>query len=514
MEHSFGFIRSISDFQDRVPIITYEDVEKYIERISKGENAVLTQNPVMRFGVTSGSTAAYKLIPYTQKLIDGFQKGIDPWIFNLFKEHPSLLTGKAYWSVTPVGDRVKYTQSGIPIGFEDERSYFSPVTRWVLDSIMVAPSCLAEIEDMDTFFYVTLRVLLQEKDLAWISIWNPSFLSLLLDRLDENFESLVSDLEQGRLTKIDGLSNGLLERILQNLKSDKKRAMALRTLRKTWKGDSFLDTDIGGETFYEKVWPRVQLISCWAHANASIALPEMRKYFPHAKLQPKGLLATEAFVSFPIEEDLSALSYGSHFFEFETENGSKILLANQLKKGGRYSVIVTTSGGLYRYRLNDIIEVDGFLNGCPLIRFVERQHKVVDIVGEKLNEEFVRQCVMDALEASSIQTDFWMVAPITGSERPSYVCFIQPSEDGIPNERFNGFSNLFESYLSQAYHYAYARKLGQLDPCRVFLIGRDVPAQTVYLQACAEMGQRLGDIKPAALHPYQKWAEIFEGKIM
>ena len=60
----------------------------------------------------------------------------------------------------------------------------------------------------------------------------------------------------------------------------------------------------------------MRLISCWAHGNAARALQHLRAYFPHAIIQPKGVLATEAFVSFPFKNDVSALSLRSHFFEF------------------------------------------------------------------------------------------------------------------------------------------------------------------------------------------------------
>ena len=49
-------------------------------------------------------------------------------------------------------------------------------------------------------------------------------------------------------------------------------------------------------------------------------------------------------------------------------------------------IVSFTGGGLYRYRLNDCVEILGFVNECPLLRFVGRKDKVVDLFGEKLNE--------------------------------------------------------------------------------------------------------------------------------
>ena len=50
------------------------------------------------------------------------------------------------------------------------------------------------------------------------------------------------------------------------------------------------------------IWPGLALISCWTDAAAGQFLPQLRELFPAIEIQPKGLLATEAFVSFPLVE--------------------------------------------------------------------------------------------------------------------------------------------------------------------------------------------------------------------
>ena len=53
---------------------------------------------------------------------------------------------------------------------------------------------------MDAFRYATLRHLLQADDLRLISVWNPTFLTLLLDALAANWGPLLDDLAAGTLT--------------------------------------------------------------------------------------------------------------------------------------------------------------------------------------------------------------------------------------------------------------------------------------------------------------------------
>ncbi len=517
-EHHFNVITSCESYQQSVPVRSYEEFKPYIDRIAEGRPKVLTSEPVHQFALTSGSTQASKLVPYTKALVNEFQEGINPWVYYLFRGFPRLFLGKAYWSVTPVGERKSHTSGGIAIGFDDEQQYFSPLTRWVLNSIMAVPSQLAQLQDMETFRYVALRLLLQEKSLSWVSVWNPSFLTLLLDPLTAYLPQLIEDMRQGTLSAALAIEPSLRNAILPLCNRNPSRADELASLYKAWQGKSFTAPDITCRTLYEAIWPRLRLISCWAHGNAADAIPALKAYFPHAVIQPKGLLATEAFVSFPFKDDVSALSLLSHFFEFEEVGVTMpaIKLAHDLQASRRYSVIVTNGGGLYRYRLNDLIEVVDFYHQCPLIRFVGRQSKIVDICGEKLNEEYARACVTNVLNKHTLNTSFWMMAPerLTTS-RPFYTLFIQfDAATVIHEELLQRIAHEVDEAMQESYHYEYCRRLGQLDSCRLFIIAPAIDTFHTYLTVCTALGQRLGDIKPSALHAYQGWSQRFTGEFI
>ena len=502
--HSFGGIDSVAAFQETVPIQSYEDIRPDIEAIAAGAPDVLTADEVHRFGVSSGSTSASKLVPYTASLVAEFQEGIDPWIYHFMREHPRMLGGRAYWSVTPVGDREKRSSGGIPIGFDDERSYFGKLTQWVLGTVMAAPSELALVQDMDAFRYATLRFLLQEKSLSWLSVWNPSFVTLLLSPLEKWLERLIGDVRSGSLSVDLGVSPEVAARIRKTLKASPRRARELEQIRDRRSGN-----------LYESIWPHLRLVSCWAHGNAAEAVNPLRDYFPNAIIQPKGLIATEAFVSFPLRGEASALSINSHFFEFEEIEGQVIKLAHQLDVGKQYAVIVTTGGGLYRYRLHDVIEALGFENQCPLIRFIGRQDKVVDVRGEKLNEGFVSDVARRKLSRSGHHATFWMVAPEVSSVNDfAYTLFIQLQGNVVNDSMIAALGPELDAAFRENFHYDYCRRLGQLEEVRVFLIGPGQDASHVYLTTCAASGQRLGDIKPVALHPFQHWSERFQGRFV
>ena len=223
---------------------------------------------------------------------------------------------------------------------------------------------------------------------------------------------------------------------------------------------------------------------------------------PKIEIQAKGLLATEAFVSIPFQ-GRHPLAVTSHFFEFEDGDGG-VHLANELRTGESYSVIVTTGGGLWRYRLGDMVEVDGWVEGTPSIRFLGRGASVSDLCGEKLTEGFVSRAIEEVCIASSFTPVFAMLAPeIDAAGHASYTLFM---EGAAPAE----FQGLLEAYLRRNPHYALCRDLRQLGPLGICNIAAG--AYEDYCGACLADGQRWGDIKPRNLSVRGDWRRYFRGE--
>ena len=461
--YDFCKIKSILDFQERVPLTDYEDYVPYIERILKGEKGVLTEEEVLLLEPSSGSASASKFIPYTQSLKNEFQNGIRPWLYDLYSTKPGIKSGKSYWSVTPAATKRRHSEAGIPIGFEEDQEYFGALEKKLLDRVMAVPGGVAKAETMEDFYYQTSLALLQCKELTLISIWNPTFLLLILDFMKRNSESLASEIDT----------------------RDRIRAKEVR---------GFLEQED-----FNSLWKDLKLISCWGDANAGIYAQRLMELFPGVELQPKGLLATEGFVSFPLTEAGGAvLSIRSHFFEFQAQKDGRIYTADQLIMGDSYSVILTTSGGFYRYRLKDLIRVKGFYRGIPVIEFLGKQDKVSDLFGEKLNEIFVR----NTLEKLGIKEGFHMLAP----ETDRYVFFT--ADPKITKEHQRKMDQL----LRENFHYDYCRKLGQLKEMRIFKLTGNPEKE--YLEECVRRGQRLGDIKTTPLQTKGGWDKSLKGEYL
>jgi hypothetical protein len=168
-------------------------------------------------------------------------------------------------------------------------------------------------------------------------------------------------------------------------------------------------------------------------------------------------------------------------------------------------VILSNGGGLYRYRLGDLVEVVGHINECPLIRFVGRHRYVSDWFGEKLSEAHVALVLRDALESIGVSASFAMLACDPRLARPAYVLYIDTSQS---DESLECLGRAVEAALRRNFHYDYARLVGQLAPIRVF---RAKDAAATYLRTAVDAGQQAGDIKPLALDRRDGWSQRFRG---
>ncbi len=406
--------RDVAGTQPRVlRRITGREVEEFREDFPLTDEIGEPPEPVIRRLPTSGTTGPTKWIPYTASLYQEFQRGIAPWVVDLFAHNPGLMAGRSYWAISPVGETGEE--------FGDDTEYLGAARKWVAATLAVPESA----RRARAWRQETLRHLMACRDLAFISVWHPSFLTLLLEGVDEP----------------------------------------------------------------ARLWPKLQVISCWGEA------PELAAMFPGVTIQPKGLMATEGFVSLPLwGRDGAALAVRSHFFEFLDEAG-QAKLAHELVAGSEYSVVLTTGGGLRRYQLRDRVRVTGFVNECPLLRFMGKESNVSDHFGEKLSELHVRA-------ALRVKARFALVA----CEGNAYTLFVETDRD---NDELLLAAERLDAALQQNVHYRYCRRLGQLRPFRVFRIaGRG--AET-YLEECRRRGQRLGEVKPAVLRADSGWAGVFRG---
>ncbi len=297
-KHQYGAIRSVEEFQQRVPVVSYEDLQPWVERIASGEPHVLTSEPVQMMEPTSGSTTARKLIPYTASLRREFQAAVGAWMVDLYRRYPALLSGRQYWSISPAARQREFTQGGLPIGFENDVEYLSRVEQAIVQRVICKPPGVEGVTDIDEHRRLTMQHLAAQRDLKLLSVWSPVFLTQLLKFAPPGFAP-------------------------------------------------------------EKNWPQLEVISCWTDGASAGFARELQQLFPGVAIQGKGLLATEGVVSIPLHGHAAPVAaLTSHFLEF-LDQQQRPWLAGQLKPGELYQPLITCGNGFARYRLGDVVRAAG-----------------------------------------------------------------------------------------------------------------------------------------------------------
>jgi hypothetical protein len=437
-------VRGEGDF-DRLPVVDADALAPWLARQRAEEGRVLCATPVRFYEPTSGSSGPAKLIPYTAGLQRDLSAMASAWAWDLLCRGPRLRTGRTYLSVSPrLGAAAAH--GARPVGTADDAAYLDGWLQALLAPFRVGPTAPRHV-DADAFKDAVAVALLRADDLEIVSVWNPTFLEVLLDHLWANRDRLRRQLPAARAARLTGPA---------------------------------LDT--------EALWPGLRVLSCWDQGAAAPMAARLARRFPHAMLQGKGLLATEGPVTVPWLHAGGAVPLPHlTLVELRDEAGAlRPVWAGEV--GHTYEVVLSTRGGLLRYRLGDRVHITHRYRGVPVLRFVGRAGGVSDLVGEKVNERFVEAVLARVLPPSEgVRT----LVPVAGP--PAHYALL--ADHALPP----GAADAVDAALREAHHYGLARALGQLGPVRVVVhpdAGRWLTEREV------RRGLAWGDIKPRTLLPH------------
>lgn len=459
-KYRFSTIKSISDFQQLIPLSTYKDYQPYIQRIMDGRKNAVTSDEVTNLVPTSGSSSVVKYIPYTKSLLREFNSAVSIWMYNLYISFPGLLFGQQFWIITPQ-TKLSKTRSSVPIGFAADSSYLSKIGRYLLKHVMVLPDKLGNVINETNYFYLISYYLIGCSNIRLISVWNPSMLISITNFIEYNISNLAEDIESGTIH---------LPR--PEISKDIALVSQLPKIKSSQRAKTILELKRDNNFTISMFWPNLLLISCWTDAWASHYLPSIRKLFPGIPIQGKGLLATEAVVSIPVNNvERPLLAYNVHFYEFKSLKTGELALANELMRGEQYEVIITTRGGLYRYCLHDIIEVKGFERGIPMLAFIGKSDKTSDLTGEKLSEIHVSRILAElSTDLFSTQTHTFL-GVAQHKETFSYVLYVEKNILKDASD-LSQIVEVLDQKLSANYHYLHSRKMNQLAMPGIALISQ------------------------------------------
>src|SRR5262249_54229435 len=148
-------------------------------------------------------------------------------------------------------------------------------------------------------------------------------------------------------------------------------------------------------------------------------------HFPGVPQRDLGLVASEGRLTIPMDDGSAAgvLAVHTGYYEFIPEEdveaaAPRTLGCHELEKGRRYCGVLTGRNGLYRYDLNDVVEVRGFWGRTPTVAFVRKGRDMLNITGEKLHLNHVLHAVRAAEQATGLPV--WQFRLIPDVEAARY----------------------------------------------------------------------------------------------
>lgn len=421
-DHGFGEIRSVDDFRRRMPITRYDDYAPYIERVKRGDlGAMFGPGTKLRmFALTTGTSSRFKYIPVTQEFFDEYMYGLRVWGIRLVRDHQSLMGGRAL----KLGSNWcgSYTEGGIACGHIT--GLVTEAQAWFTRRRYALPPAWLRITDPAAKQYTALRIALAGADIGLIGTANPSTLVEMARLATSRGDDLIRDLHDGTLDPALKIPQSLRDELRPQLqKGGPRRANELRRL-----------ADCRGSLHLRDAWPQLSVLAVWLGGSVGVYLPRLREYYGDVAFRDHGLSASEGHMTIPIDDDTSAglLEYANHYFEFipvdeRDKTNPTVLEAHELREGCDYYILLTTSSGLYRYDIQDVVRCKGFVGRMPMLEFLNKGAHFSSITGEKLTESQVVAAVRTAFESRSLPLDMFTVAPVMG-ERPRYVLLLEPGD--------------------------------------------------------------------------------------
>jgi GH3 auxin-responsive promoter len=387
--HGFGAIQSISDFRRAVPVCGYEDLRGDIKRMAQGKAGVLTSEPVRRFFITSGSMAAPKYIPVTPSFIRDKSRAFQIF-WNLVRAaYPGVSRGSVVFNFSDTGHEQR-TTGGLLCG--SESSFWNACWRGVSGNVRCPfPREIANIADPEARYYAIARIILEMEVTALMTL-NPSTMLLLMETIQRNARRLIEDISRGGLCREIPVPQEVGEYIAAHFKGNKERAQELEEV--------FRGARAGTAG---RLWPTLQLVVCWRSPMVRPYIELLAPFLGSMSQRDYLSMASEGIMAIPFRNKVSggALAIHTHFYEFIPEELAEqadppTLLAHELEVGGTYGVVLTTSAGLYRYNIGDVVRVNEFYGSTPVLEFLHRAGHTCSLTGEKLTESQVAGAVSQA----------------------------------------------------------------------------------------------------------------------
>jgi GH3 auxin-responsive promoter len=357
-QYNFSEVRHIGDLQMRLPVQSYEEMQPWIDRLRRGEQNLLWPSEVKWFAKSSGTTdAKSKYIPVTREsLEDCHYKGGKDMVSIYCSNYPDhqLFTGR----------NLALGGSHTTDFFGDYESYHGDVSAIIIQNLPMWA---------DFFRLPNLSI-------ALMSDWEEKLEQMARSTMNENVVSLAG---------VPSWMMVLMRRIL----------------------------DVTGKNNIGEVWNGLEV---YFHGGVNFTpyKEQFNELFGKEIRYLELYNASEGF--FGIQDATASndlllmLDYGIYYEFIEqpywnTSNPPTVTL-DQVEIGKKYSVVISTTGGLWRYQIGDTIQ---FTSTNPYkFCIVGRTKHFINVFGEELMIENAERALQVACEKTGACVCEYTAAPV------------------------------------------------------------------------------------------------------
>jgi hypothetical protein len=368
-QYDYSSINRYSEFARRVPIVTYEDLAEEIAAGRQGEDNILWPTPIKWYAKSSGTTnAKSKYIPVSVEALEDCHYKAGKDMLSLYinnNPEAQLFNGKTL------------RLGGSQELYQNERNAFGDLSAIMTDNLP---------------FWAELNC-------------TPSLKVSLMSEWESKMKAIITESSQENVTGLMGVPSWML--------------VLLHKLLAQNPGKSLKD-----------IWPNIEV---YFHGGVSFR-PYRSQY--ESLLKDHSLQfyeiynASEGFFAIQdrngSDELLLMLDYGI-FYEFIPlgEDDSAIIPLDQVQLGQRYTLVITTNGGLWRYKIGDVVQ---FTSLSPYrIQIAGRTKHYINAFGEELVIENADRAISVAALTCDVEVVDYSVAPIfmEGNKKGSHEWMIE-----------------------------------------------------------------------------------------
>lgn len=339
-KYHFQEIKSIEDFQNKIPISEWNDYGTYTERMADGEADILFPGKTKIFLVTTGTTSKPKLVPESElgaiarQVISRFR------IFQLMRNVPSI-RDNGYIFPLSNAQVLSKTKGSIPSGFASGFSLGSNTSDGN-SSRIAYPMAVLNNEDTESRDYLIMRFAIQNRDVAMLVGNNAGRFKFLSDLAIAKAEDFINDIEHETILGASNVDQLIREKIADYLVPDKERADELREILTQTR--TLLPKDY---------WPSLKIGAFWLSSSVGQYVKDLKPILPSAiKYFDVGYGASEGKFNIPSEPDKGdgvCLVHTKH----ELKNIKELYCMNGHKEFLAQEFIATSKGRDVRLTLCD-----------------------------------------------------------------------------------------------------------------------------------------------------------------